>query len=624
MEANTSKEQVVSGFSWRSYLGLIYTILVFQPAIMYLYLTTGNTLLSAATQWASLILFVELARLSGKPLTKQEATIIFLGSALSSAFALPLLPPWGWIYRLWFKYSPVAMAFNLEKYIPSFYAPVSEEPWIQRTFFHPSWTYAVTVSIIAWLCFRILDLSLSLFVRALYIEVERLPFPTIVPQAEAVVTLTERRKDAMRIFVTAAIISMIYGVLAYSVPFIVQSVGYTFQLIPLPWADFNPTLHHIVKGASLGIATDVLTFVSGFLVSFPVCIAIFIGSFVVYFVGNAILVSLGISEFAKTWAFGMTVQDSWQRSLMYFWISPLIGFSIAAGVLPILLRPKFLKRAFQAVMGKTKTEVMISPLIILIPFFVTSAILIGFIHMLVPDFPILVLVFLNMVWPILYILITSRGMGEAVAFQIPYVPQLSIIASGYGGYDIWFAPLYQQPWNWLGPLKVCDLTRTHPISFIKTYILAWPLALVLGFIYAMMFWKVAPIPSAAYPGVNTFWPVTGALQAIWITHPPEIFQPIMIAAGFIVGSVLFFITNLLHMSALMIGITAGTFTAIPSALTILVGGIIGKVIEIKFGKTRWNRYKGTFAAGLILGQAIILVVGVAIALIIKSMWVMPY
>ena len=63
--------------SWRALAAVVYTVLLFQPAMIWAELVIGPGG-ALAPGLISVILFVELFRLTGNPLTKQEATILSL------------------------------------------------------------------------------------------------------------------------------------------------------------------------------------------------------------------------------------------------------------------------------------------------------------------------------------------------------------------------------------------------------------------------------------------------------------------------------------------------------------------------------------------------------------------
>jgi hypothetical protein len=633
VEMSETSKKIGVGLTSRSFLALIYVVVVFQPASIWLYLMTGSVTLYSAIQWATLLLFVELARLSGKPLTKEEATIIFLGAWLAGQFGLFLggfgasVPGAGWIYQAWFKNSPIARVFNLDQYIPHFYAPLSSEPVIFRTFFNPAWVPVAIASFSFITTAAATDISLGLLARQIYVEIENLPFPLTQPVVDAVISMTERKLDGLRVISIFALVGLAHGALTYAIPVVLQTWGIPFSPIPIPWADFNKFFHPFIPGISLGLGTDLIILTTGFIVPFYVCLAIFIGSFAIYGIGNIILVTQRATIFGQTWTEGMSVADSWQRSMMYAWSGPLIGLAVAVGVLPLIRRPEVLVGLSQLLRGKKKVKVRIPLHIMLVPWLISTVGLSIVDYVFAPDMPIWFFLLINVFWSFSYILINGRAAGVAMPISIPYVRELAIIASGYGGYNAWFVPMHVYPGDWCSMYKICDLTETHPLSFAKAMALVWPIALFFGFLYTQNFWRIAPIPSASYPGVNVYWPITATLQALLISRPAGVFEPLTVIYGFIVSIVIFlgldFIMPTIS-APITMGIMVGSFTPIPNALAILLGAIIGKIISFYLGKSWWNKYRALCVAGISLGEGLIIVVGIAISLIIKSTWLLEY
>jgi len=624
------ESNVKSGLTWRSFLALIYIIVVFQPANIWLFLMTGSVTLYVSVQWATLLLFVGLGNLSRRPLTKQEATLIYLGAWLSGQFGLFLsgIPAnGGWVYQAWFKNSPITSFFNLEEKIPHFYAPVSLEPWVTRTFFSPQWIPIMIASLSFIATAGATDIALGLFASQMYIQVEKLPFPTAQPVAEAVVSMTETRRDRIRVMSIFTVVGLAYGALAYAAPLILQAWGLPFSPIPIPWADLNKYLHHLIPGISLGIGTDLIILASGFIIPFHVCLAVFISSFALYSIGNMILVAQKATVFGQTWTAGMSIADSWQRSLMFAWAGPLIGIAIATGIMPLVRRPQMVTGLGRTLMGKSKAGLKIPLYIMLTPWLIGMIGLSVVDYIFAPDMPIWFFLLINVFWSFSFIIINGRAAGVAMPIQIPYFREVSVIASGYTGYNAWFVPMHVTPGDWVSMYKICDLTETHHLSFAKAMALVWPIAILFGFLYTQDFWRIAPIPSASYPGANIYWPATGTLQALFISRPEGIFQPLWIVYGFIVSAAVYIALDFIlpaMASALITGISVGSFTPIPTALLILVGAIIGKILSRAIGQDQWNKYRAISAAGISLGEGLVVVIGTAISLVIKSLWILPY
>jgi hypothetical protein len=261
IEAITRYER---GLTWRSLLGLMYIVFVFQAAFAYMHLMTGSTPSLGAVQWATILLFVELAAVfAGTKLTLQEAVIIYLVSGQTIKYWWFLAPSTGnlthpgWIYQLYLRYAPIAKALGIAEKIPWFYSPMSAEPWIMRTFFHPEWTIVAVWSIAYFLAALFGDLAMSVLTYNIYVVAEKLPFPLVYPVVDTTKALIERDWRRMGVLAGTAAVSMAYAFVLYTLP-LIGRVFWNVELsvIPVPWIDWNSYIHMVLPGVSLGIATD--------------------------------------------------------------------------------------------------------------------------------------------------------------------------------------------------------------------------------------------------------------------------------------------------------------------------------------------------------------------------------
>ena len=617
-----------SGLTWRSFLAVIYAIVVFEPALIYVALMTWNTAMFGFVAWATLIFVTQLARLSGRPLTRQEATVIYITCGVIGYMSMWVL---NWLYAIYFVHSRVTAAFGLTEAIPPFYAPPHySSAWDMRTFFHPDWVLPISISLI-YLAFAILvDVSLGLLTYELYVEVEDLPFPIQRVEMEAIITVTERQQARTSVLSAVTIASAIYALILYAIPFATQAYGYIFQPIPIPWADFNYYIHMILPGSSFGIATDPSSFAVGLIIPFNVVVSIFIGSFALYFIGNAVLINYHLTKFAEEWAFAMPVSISWERSLLYAWISPIIGIGIAAGIMPLIRRREIIINALRALMGLSKErKPAVSLWFILSGFLFSTLGSVILFEMLVPDFPLWILLLLSVGWSFVFTLLSSRALGEmGMTLNVPYVKELTFIASGHPNVNIFFAPLVVvAPVGapvWTGYFKLAKLTNTDLISVIKTYIIAGLIALLLGVMYVQSFWLQNPVPSAVYPATEIYWPINAMFQCLFIQRVFHLFQPAWLLAGFSLTAIFYLIVDFAHLPISVMGLAAGTLTPIPNAITILIGALFGKIMERIIGKEVFSIYRPVIAAGLYLGLGIMVVIGSAIAIVLRSIWLPPF
>ncbi|MDH5686713.1 MAG: OPT/YSL family transporter [Candidatus Bathyarchaeota archaeon] len=617
------------GLTWRSLLALLYITFVFQPGFAYMHLVSGP-ISTSAVQWATILLFIEICRLSGKPLTLQESIVIYLGSYQALKYTYFLSPGLsnlshpGWIYQIYYRNSPIAKAFGIADKIPEFYAPLSLAPWLERSFFHAEWTLPAFVLVTFLIGQIAVELSLSLLAYALYVKVENLPYPLAIPAVDAVDTLIERDWKRLGFLSTVAAISAVYSYVLYVMP-LTSRVLYeqTMSIIPVPWVDFNVQLQKILPGASLGIATDLGAFALGLIIPFKATVGMLIGTVAVYTFGNFFLVRYNITGFASDYEYGMAIQSAVQRSLLHAWAMPIIGLAIAVGCMPLVLHYKIIEQTF-SVLKNFRKSTDISPMWVFVPFLGGSIYVSIVDYFLAPDLPVYVYLFLNGIWSFLYVLIVARGQGIGVSFAVPYVREMTIKSTGYTGINAWFAPVLL-PSSQTQNLKICDMTKTRFKDFLIAISIIWPIAIILGLVFMQSFWSLAPIPSATYPGVLYTWPIEATFQSIFIsTTSPEYFQVSRLLYGLIIGMVLYAVLDRLGLALVMVGIAGGVSSTPPAILSAFIGQIIGKIIRRHMGTEWWNKYRGITFAGVLLGSGLIVSIGAAVAIIIKSMWAFPY
>jgi len=318
------------------------------------------------------------------------------------------------------------------------------------------------------------------------------------------------------------------------------------QTIPYPWVDLNPLLQRYFLGVSFGISADLLILSTGFILPLSIILSMFIGAISIYVVGNWYLVTQGITYFSQEYRTGMSISLTWQRSMLFAWAVPFVGLSVAAGICPLLHRPKILVNAFKSLFATGKEAVRERKLIILAfaGFLAASISSVVIVHYLVPGFPIWILFLLSTGWSLVYVLIAARSMGETgVLFDVPYVNYMMYKFSGYPKIDIYFAPLTittSSGAGWCGTFFICDDIGLPVNNFIKLWLIAAPISILMGFFYVASFWRMAPMPSGMYTGLLSFWPVQAAQQALWLSRSREIFNPLGVLGGFLVGVGIYF------------------------------------------------------------------------------------
>jgi len=638
----TSEARVQSGLTAKSMTAILYAIFVLQPAIIWISLTTGANI-TGSLGWLVLIAFAEISRLMGKRVTRQEAAVLFVlawlpGSAVTGAFFWMDL-----IYRNYYVTSPITQLFGLKAEIPFWYAPLGEFAWVHRTFFHSTWLIPLGLALVMAMLTHLVSLSMGLIVRQLYVEGERLTFPLESMSASGILALVERGRGEgeeaesrrMDAFWVGVAIALIYTLLLY-IPSVMMLLGFPVATLPIPWMDFNTFIQYVIPAASFGIATDLLFIVTGLVIPFHVAISTLIGSVAVYMVGNPLIVKLGITQFARDYYPGMPISRIMERSTLYVWAGPLMGFALAAGLMPVIHRRGIFVQAMKSLWtGRREAGERVLNLKLLIAIWLGATLAsVIIVYTLIPIGLVFlaIMLFFSVGWSFLFTLADTRAYGVAgvgiasPAQMYPIVKYSYIRTFDIRRYDIWFMdPVVGTGGSgWCRFFKILDLTDCSVTSFLKAFFIGLPIALIMGLFYVQNFWSLAPIPSVMYMATAIYWPVQAVNQSLWTTGQLfEAFNPLWISGAFIASTLLYAVTQLLHAPISVVAVAAGLGTPIPTALTVFFGAIMGKIALKIMGKG-WDEIKMTLCAGLSLGVAVAVVVLSVVGMLLKSLWVMPY
>jgi hypothetical protein len=434
----------------------------------------------------------------------------------------------------------------------------------------------------------------------------------------------------------------------------VQAAGSVSTVIMTP-LDVTYLIAPILPGAGFAIGGDLLFYAPGLLLPLSVAVAQAVGGFGFYFIGTHLITRYNLwppeVQWNNTWTLGQLVQ----RSTLYFYVSVLIGLSLAATVVPILLHPKPLIRAFKVLShrGPSRVQSELSEektpnlYVLLLIFFGCGVGAVLMNHFLVPDFPIWLLVLFILLGSFFasFVSVVSAGVTFS-GFSLPYQKELIIYFSGYQAKDIWFAPLWQSvggaglAQNYLQ----ADLCQTSKAEYVKAYILAMVLGILASFVFVSIFWYISPMPSAAYPATLVNWPIDATFWArfqtlIWTGY---IFRTDRILFGLILGSIIYVITDkIFHTPYILISIIVGaqlgwvwypppgyaSLSEGPIVLSLaqLIGSILSnKVFTRAFGEEKWYKMRGLVVLGLIIGDGLMELMRSAVILGAKSMWLLPY
>lgn len=624
-------EELQEGFTWRSMTGILYAALILLPVNIYYNLAVGGSLGTAA-QFISLILFIEIFKFSAKPLTKQEAFVIYAvaADAIAAGVAFAL------IGGLYFRVSPITAAFGITDLIPNWWTlPANSLAIYNRTFFHVDWVLPVVVLFGSWTLGKVIDFALAIYLYQQLAVVEKLPFPLASVGSEAVLTLSEPEySDRRKLFIICSVIGLTYGFITYAIPLI---TNYKIVLIRVPFYDFTPIIQNWLPGSSFGLSTDIAAYAFAFFMPHKFIVFLFIGSLALYFFGNYFLVQNNLFPY---WMKGMGLGDSYVWSFLSYWASPIIGLSIATAIVPIITHREYITGAFKS-LRKLSTQAratgMISAKLLLALFFSTTTIaslIAWFLSGMVPMY-LLVIFLISVLWSFLYAQLAGRAIAE-FGFDIPstgihtYFVPLSMIASGARSTNLWFAQsagfsVYAGGVGLSQQFKVASLCGAKPSSYYKAWFFVWFLAAGLGIIFMQIFWSMAPIPSSSYPASAINFPAGVAEQSLWISAVTGVgggasafsFKPELFLYGFLFGGLLAGVSLAAHIPFILIGlgILAGTRTWISTASAFLLGIFIARYVQKKMGRKWWDKNRFIVPAGLLCGVGLSTGLGIVILLI---------
>ena len=676
-----------SGLTARTWPVILYGALVLMPANIYLLLVAGQSLVGPIS-FIALILWVEAVRLSRRPLTTAEAFIVYSVSAVAAGQLIFYMYA---IHPAYFRVSEVANSemfsyfdpqrgrtVTFAEAAPSWWAPPAEVTRL-RTFLHPAWLLPIGVGMASWFFHMLADLSMGVLGYHLFVKVEKLPFPFAHPPAEACKALTRGSPDAKKVFTISGLIGTLWGLVIY----LPLTLGKRIADYPIPWADFNRKLHTVIRGASFGIATDILAFVGGFIVPFRVIISMVIGAISVQFIGNAWAAG-GLGEFLgfdpqlyplicgiarpelvpatgpipqeayhfQRFVTGMGIKEMLPNQV-FVWMPVMIAAMVCAGLLPILTQPRELVRTF-AGLGRSSrgaAQQRTVPLGLLLGTFLFSVLgatalftilvrVLGGHH-----FPWWYVAPFALIWSLVFSMIDIRAVGMT-GFRVepPYVRQGMILAMKPKQIDIWFAPwpIALGAAGWVQNFKTAELTGCTPRSLIIAKLIAYPTGMLASLLFMSIFWSIAPIPSAQYPYTTAILPVWANQFCIWISASLSFsgvaelspatqaiigqlfnFHWMLITAGIFLG--VFLLGKLWKRRQLsLIGLAVGIVMPIPFAISLLAGGLIALWIKRRTGAEWFGRNRNIIVGGLAVGEGVVIGLLAAVAALRNSLIALPY
>ena len=536
-------DEYVDSFNWRIVIGAVFVGLIMLPGAIYMGLVTGQSLAGAA-EWVTIILFIEIGKRSFVRMSKQEVIILFgaaaglvsMGAKLGSAVNLFGGPFGGMIWDQYLVQSQQAENLGIADKIPWWLVPKDQSVLQARSFLHYAWAFPIVLLCTHAILSVVVNLSLGYMMYRVTNDIERLPFPLAPVFASGATALAEtsQKKETWRwrVFSIGAVVGIGFGLIYVVLPTITGAFSpKAFMILPIPFGDLTAAIGNYLPAAVLGYGFDLTLVMIGFILPFRLVVGMFISSIFFQVLLNPVLYKYGI---LRQWSSGFSVIPTSVVNGLDFYISFGIGVAVGVaaigifGIARVFLRGK---REFESdesdehfwrrMRGRGEFSFLWAFVIW------ASAILIyvGICYVLTSDFgrkepfPLwILLVFGFVISPLLtYIRTRMVGItGQTTGANFPYIREAAFILSDYKGVDIWFAPV---PLFMSGieaqNYKQCELTRTKFIAKVKQAAVTTILLLACSFLYWSVIWRLAPIPSGAYPFVQKMWPLHAYGQSIW-------------------------------------------------------------------------------------------------------------
>jgi hypothetical protein len=515
------------GFNSKTILGALFVSVIMVPGNIYLELMVGQSI-GAAAQWVTIILFLELAKRSFTVLRKQELYLLYYVTSALVARETGTFE--GLLWHQYFVQSPAAKQFGIAHLIPYWWAPPPDsQALIERTFFHADWFWPISLMVLGMIMGRIQWFTASYVLFRLTSDYERLPFPFAPINAQGAMALAEESSGEYswrwRVFSIGAVIGVVWGAIYVAVPAISGAfMEQPIQLIPIPFVDFTQYTGYFLPATPMGFTLHLAPIFAGLLAPFWAVMGSFIGV-MVHTIASPILHSYG---YMPHWFMGMDTIMTHFVTGIDFWMSFGIGITVAITVIGFYqvwtgVRTSRLdnteKGSFTPPPGRGDFRIWICILL----FCIASLYTIVLAKILFPDLVSFTLLAFFFVFAFIYTPLISfvnarlDGLvGQNV--NIPYIKEATIFLSGFKGIEIWFVPFPLHNWGAEAErFRQIELTGSKFTGILKAEVFMIPLILFTSFMYWSYIWKLAPIPSDAYPYVQLMWPLRALNTSVWYT-----------------------------------------------------------------------------------------------------------
>ncbi len=646
--------EYLDAFTWTTVLGALFCGVLMLPGAIYLGLITGGGM--AAAPWVTLIIFSEVSRRAMKSLNRQE--VVLLLSVASAMMAAQTGVFGGFVYRSFVVRSDPVIAAGLAGQFPKWWAPAADSTAItERTFLHKDWLLPFLIfGLTTWVLSFIKRYTLGYALFRLTSDFERLPFPFAPISAQGAMAIAEAgdEKNAWkwRAFSSGTMIGLGFGAFYVGLPVITGAfLAKPMMLFPIPWYDMTTVTETILPAVPTGITWNLSLVLTGMIIPWRAIQGTGL-AILLTFILNPILVKTGV---LSTWQPGMGTVDTGIANSIDFYFSFGIGCAMGIAIISLCQTAKAMRDSFRESRerrrqivgedGEHAYDPWATPpgrgdwslKLCAVGYFVAATVMCVLCKLLVPDFPVMFLVFFAFVFtPVLSYLNARMIAVNGQRVDIPFIKEGAILLSGTKGLNVWLAPFPEENFgNVSANLRVKELTGTKFTSLIKLDLVRMPLTILLGFIFWSFIWHSTEIPSATFPWTEIMWDLRVKQWLIMVsattgdglveTMFDKAFKPFILAIGTGVTCAMFMILR--HFGApimFVYGFVRGIGNSCHVFILEIVGALIARFyLHHKYGRERVLRTLPVIMAGYMVGQGLVGMACVAITLISKAISGLP-
>jgi hypothetical protein len=614
-----------------------------MPGSMYLQLVIG-TGIGPAARWVTIILFAELAKRSYSELKQQEIFLLYYmaGAALHTPFQ-------GLLWSQYLVQSDAARMLGVAEFIPAWVAPPLESAaLVERTFFHRDWLIPILLLIGTQIITRVDQFGLGYALYRITSDVEKLPFPMAPVAALGTMALAESAEERekswkWRVFSIGGMIGLLFGAVYVLLPALSSLVLIEpIRLIPIPWIELTLHTEDWLPAVATGIQLDLGLVFIGMVLPFWAVIG-GLGGLLITVLANPILHQHGI---LNRWHPGMRTVETVFANNFDFYLSFGIGLGLSIGLIGIWHVVRSFRRRGSEARGSLRDLFRPPPgrgdinfwLSVGIYLFSTASYVVLCVW-LVPNFPVVFFILYGFLYTPLISYITARMEGIAGQFvSLPLVREASFIAGakyfGYQGIEIWYAPIPIHNYgNATVGFREIELTGTSIRGIIKSEIVVFPVVMIASLVFSQFIWRLAPIPSSAYPFAQELWHLQALNSLLMQTSTLEgnslFFQAlnwVYVGAGTLLGCVTYFILTLFGLPVMLVyGLVRGLGQSTPHGLILeVIGALLGRFFFLRRYGAMWRQYSPVLLAGFSCGMGLMGMFAMGLTLILKSLARLPY